>query len=68
MKRITKIEMNFVKKYWKMAHFDSNCMAIGILLLKILRFYVFKMAASRGHHFEIKILIENYRTQFISQK
>ena len=42
-------------------------MGIGFLFLKILRFYVFKMAANGGRHFEINILTENYRTQFISQ-
>ena len=43
-------------------------MEIGYLLLKILRIYVFKMAANGGHHFEIKIKTENYKTQFTSQK
>ena len=33
-------------------------MKIGFLLLKILQFYVFKMAASGGRHFEINIEIE----------
>ena len=41
-------------------------MEIGYLLLKILRFYVFKMAVNGGRHFEIKIKTENYKTQFMS--
>ena len=53
---------------WKTAHFDANCMKTGLLTLKILQFYVFKMAANGGHHFEIKIKTENYKTQCISQK
>ena len=36
------------------------------LLLKILQFYIFKMAASGGCHFEINIKTEN-KSQFISQ-
>ena len=43
------------KSFWKTAHFDANCMEIGFLLLKILPFYVFKMAANEGRHFEINI-------------
>ena len=35
--------------------FDANCMEIGFLLLKILRFYVFKVAANEGRNFEINI-------------
>ena len=38
------------------------------ILLKIMQFYVFKMAANGGHRFEINIKTENYKTQFISQK
>ena len=34
-------------------------MEIGYLLLKILRFYVFKMAASGGRHFENNMKVEN---------
>ena len=48
------------KSIWKTAHFDANCMKIGFLFFKILRFYVFKMPANRGRHFEIKIKTENY--------
>ena len=33
-----------------------------------MQFYVFKMAASGGRHFEINIKTENYETQFISRK
>ena len=33
-----------------------------------MQFYVFKMAATRGRHFEINIKTENYKTHFISQK
>ena len=43
-------------------------MEIGHLLLKILRFYVLKMAANGGRHFEINMKVENYETLFISQK
>ena len=43
-------------------------MEIRFLLLKILQFYVFKMAANGGRQFEINIRTENYETQFISQK
>ena len=35
-------------------------MKIGFLLFKILRFYVFNMAANGGRHFEINIKTENY--------
>ena len=44
------------KGIWKTAHFDANCMKIGFLLFKILRCYVFKMAANGGRHFEINTL------------
>ena len=50
----------------KTAHFDANCMEIGFLLLKLLRFYVFKMATNGGRHFEINSKLKNYQTQFIS--
>ena len=43
-------------------------MEIGYLLLKILRFYVLKMAANGGRHFEINMKVQNYETQYISQK
>ena len=33
---------------WKTEHFDANFIEIGYLLLKIVRFYVFKMAANGG--------------------
>ena len=56
------------KSIWKTEHFDANCMKIGFLRLKILWFFVFKMAANGSHHFEINIKIENYETQIISQK
>ena len=36
--------------------------------MKILRFYIFKMAASGGRHFEINMKVQNYETQYISQK
>ena len=39
----------------KTAHFDANGMKIRFLFFKLLRFYVFKMAANGGHHFEINI-------------
>ena len=42
-------------------------MKIGFSLLKILQFYIIKMAASGGRHFEINIKTENYKSQFISQ-
>ena len=43
------------ERIWKTEHFDANFIEIGYLLLKILRFYVFKMAANGGCHFEIII-------------
>ena len=49
-------------------HSDANCMEITFLHLKILQFYVFKMAANGGNHFEINIKNENYKSQFIPQK
>ena len=33
-------------------------MEIGFLLLKLLRFYVFKMAANGGRHFEVNIKLK----------
>ena len=42
----------------KTALFDANCMKIGFLLLKLLRFYDFKMAANGGRHFEINIKLK----------
>ena len=45
----------------KTAHFDANCMEIGFLLLKLLRFYVFKMAANGGRHFEINFKLKNIK-------
>ena len=51
------------KCIWKTAHFGANCVEIGYLLLKIMQFYVFKMASNGGRHFEI-----NIKTQFTSQK
>ena len=44
---------------WKTAHFDANCMKIRFLVLKLLQFYIFKMAANGGRHFEINIKTEN---------
>ena len=55
------------KSIWKTAHFDANFMKIRFLLLKILPFYIFKMAAIGGRHFEINIKTENYNSQFISE-
>ena len=52
----------------KTAQFDANYMEIGFLLLKLLRFYDFKMVANGGRHFEINMKLKNYQTQFISQK
>ena len=46
------------KCIWKTAHFDANYVEIYYLLLKIMQFYVFKMAANGGHHFEINIKTE----------
>ena len=53
-----------------MVYFDVIilCMVIGFVLFKILRFYVFKMAANCGRHFEIEIKTENFQIQFIPQK
>ena len=67
-KNKTKYEWILSKHIWKTAHFDANCMEITFLHLKILQFYVFKMAANGGNHFEINIQNENYKSQFISQK
>ena len=50
------------------AHFGANCVEIGYLLLKIMQFYVFKMAANGGRHFEINIKTENYKTQIYFSK
>ena len=58
----------FFKSICKTEHFEANCMEIGYLLLKISRFYIFKMAANGGCHFEINMKVQNYETQFISQK
>ena len=55
------------KSIWKTANFDANFMKIRFLLLKILQFYIFKMAANGGHHFEMTIKTENYKSQVISQ-
>ena len=63
-----KHKWNLSESIWKTAHFDANCMNIGFLFLKILRFYVFKMAANGGRHLEMDNKCENYKTQFISQK
>ena len=41
---------------WKTAHFDPNCMKIGFYFFKILRFYVFKMAASVKLTLKLKII------------
>ena len=41
------------KNIWKTTHFDANCMKLGFLVFKILQFYVCKMAANGGRHFEI---------------
>ena len=54
------------KSICKTGHFEANCMGIWYLLLKILRFYVFKMAANGGRHFEINMKVKNYETQYIS--
>ena len=50
-----------LKVFGKTAHdaFDTNCMKIGILFLKRVRFYIFKMVANGGRHFEINIKTEN---------
>ena len=40
------------KSIWKTAHFYENCMEIGFLFFKILRFYIFKTAANGGRHFD----------------
>ena len=45
---------------WKCAHIDANCMKILFFFFKILQFYVFKVAASGGRHFEMNIKTENY--------
>ena len=45
--------------YLESAHFGANCVEIRYLHLKIMQFYVFKMAANGGRHFEINIKAEN---------
>ena len=45
------------ERIWKTEQFDANFIEIGYLLLKLLRLYVFKMAAIGGCHFEIIIKI-----------
>ena len=57
--------MEFVWKYLENFTFDANCMNIGFLYLKILRFYVFKMAANGGRHLEMNNRYENYKTLFL---
>ena len=37
----------------KTKQFEGNCMEIGYLLFKILRFYALNLAANGGRHFEI---------------
>ena len=39
--------------FWKL--FDANRMEIGLLVLKISWFYVYKMATNGGRHFEINL-------------
>ena len=53
---------------WKTEQFHANCMEIRFLLSKILRYYVFKMAANGGRHFETNVKTEHYEKLFISQK
>ena len=43
-------------------------MELGYIFLKIMQFYVVKMAANGGCRFEINIKTENGKTQIISQK
>ena len=57
-----------LKVFAKVNILKTNCMEIGYLLSKILRFYVFKMAASGGRNFEINMKVQNYETQFIYKK
>ena len=66
--RTQKYTWIWYKIIWKTANFGANCLEIRFLLLKIMLFYVFKMAVNGGRHFEINIKNVNYRTQFISQK
>ena len=51
-----------------MAHFDANCIITGFSFFKILRFYVFKMGANGGRHFEIYIKLKILKTEFTPQK
>ena len=67
-KRTQKYKLCVSKCIWKTVHFGANCMEIRYLLLKIMQFYVFKMAANGARHFETNFKTENYKTQFISQK
>ena len=49
--------MNYLLMYLekKLHIFGANRVEIGYLLLKIMQFYVFKMAANGGRYFEINI-------------
>ena len=49
-------------------HILMQTAEIGFLFLKLLRFYVFKMAANGDCHFERNIKLKNYQIKFISQK
>ena len=65
-KRTQKYNWILSKSIWKTAHFDATFTKIGFLLLKILQFGIFKMAANGGRHFEMNIKTENHKFQFIS--
>ena len=45
---------------WRTAHFDANCMKIGFSFSRDCDFFIFKMPANVGRHFEINIKTENY--------
>ena len=60
LKEKTQNSTEYCQKYLEyFGHFDANFMKIGFLLLKILQFNIFKMAANGGRHFEINIKTAN---------
>ena len=67
VKRTQKYKWLLSKTNWKTAHFDTNCMEIGFLFLKMLQMDVFKMAANGGCHFEINAETKNDKTIYLSK-
>ena len=63
-KRSQKYTSILFKSICKTEHFEANCMETGYLLLKLLRFYVFKIAAKGYRRFEINMKVQNYEIYF----